>query len=154
MRLISTKELYSTYFKHKFKSAKNMGCTFVTNKNNDKEGKNKNRTYLEAVEYGYYNYEDLLQYFRNKDEEHNTIVYCSQLLVDIEGILDLSGVKGGKGMLAKTLGITQSQLTYHGFSYELSKELINKIETRVKNMSPEGIKELKYYYERYCNGDN
>lgn len=148
MRRFSTADTYEYYFKERFKNLKTMTSTFSIYKADDPEGKFKNKTYLDSVAYGYYSYNDIKEYFSNKDKEHNTVVYCNQLLVDIEAILKLRAVKGGKGILADFIGIPQSQLTYQNFSFESAEAIINKIDNRLRNMSIEGIRELKLYYNK------
>lgn len=147
MRKLSTEDTYF-YFKNKYRSANVMMTCFNVIKNQDKENKYLNKKYILQSEYGYYNYDDIMELIRYEEDVNNTIVYAQQLVIDIEALVNESGAKGKSGKIAKLIGIPQQMISTLNISYNTALKIINNIETRLNNMSIEAIRELRNDYRK------
>lgn len=147
MRKLSTEDTYF-YFKNKYRSANVMMTCFNVLKNQDKENKYLNKKYILQSEYGYYNYDDIMELIRYEEDVNNTIVYAQQLVIDIEALVNESGAKGKLGKIAKLIGIPQQMISTLNISYNTALKIINNIETRLNNMSIEAIRELRNDYRK------
>lgn len=147
MRKLSTEDTYF-YFKHKYRSANVMMTCFNVLKNQDKKNKYLNKKYILQSEYGYYNYDDIMELIRYEEDVNNTIVYAQQLVIDIEALVNESGAKGKLGKIAKLIGIPQQMISTLNISYNTALKIINNIETRLNNMSIEAIRELRNDYRK------
>lgn len=151
MRRLSTEETFF-YFQDYFSNANNMVLTFASNKHQDKNNEFVNKKYLIQKVYGFYDYSDIMELLKYREEQQNTIIYAQQLVVDIESLFVGIPVKYKcKGKLAQLIGITQQQMGVMNISYNTALKIIKNIEDKIKSMSFEGIQDLKMRYERVIN---
>ena len=147
MRL-STEELYEYYFKDRYVNINAMCASFSIHKKRDKKGEFVNKKYLIPEVFGFYSYYDLVEMLSYEEKMRNTISYAQQLIIDIEAIMDQYKIKGSVTKLAKLAGIIHQQVPNLNISYEVALKVIDRIETKIKSLSIEAIRDLKLELEK------
>ena len=150
MRL-STEELYEYYFKDRYSSLAVMASSFAIHKARDKKCEFINKKYLVSKVYGYYDYSDLNEMLKYEEDVRNKVSYAQQLIIDIEAIMEQYKIQGAVGKLAKLAGIIPQQISALNISYELALKVIDRIETKIKSLSIEAIRDLKLELEKVSN---
>lgn len=151
MRLIDTDSTY-LYFQGKYKNAESMTSVFGVQKMLDKNKIFKNKKYLLQEELGFYKYSDVIEMYKYYENINNTISYAKQLIIDIEAIMNQYEIKGANNKLASLVGTYPQNIAYLDISYEASIKIIDTIETKIKSLSIEAIRDLKLEYSKVCEG--
>ena len=148
MRQFDTDDTYQYFLKRYYSSKYNMMSAFSHQKSRDKKGVYVNKKYI-VSDNGWYNEKDIKEFLNFKIEQYNTITNAQQLIIDIEAIFDYCDLRA-KSKLARILNIKPQNLSLD-MNYETALKIIDSLKNRLLNMSPEGLRDLKYTFNKVTN---
>lgn len=149
MRHFSTEDTYIHFFNDIYKSQSSMITSFLSAKRLDKDGSNKNKTYIVPTK-GWFNYEDIKAYFEYQRYIENIIHKAKDIIVELSAMCEFYEIKGYCTKITKILNIPYHAINSLNFGADMAFKIIDNFRKLLfslpKKVIDNFIRDYKNFY--------